>query len=79
MIPPIAGDTTMSMLFLISAGNFPDQAPPASRARAPVHQHPRALQVARGMEPGGEDEMPLQQRARGPEFGQHLVVRHAAS
>jgi hypothetical protein len=31
------------------------------------------------MEPGGQDEMPLQQGLGGAEFGEHFLVRHARS
>ena len=41
-----------------------------------VHQHPGALQVARAVQAGGEDEMPLEQRIGGAEFGEDLVFGH---
>ena len=44
-----------------------------------VHQHPRALQVARAVQPRGEDEMALEQRAGGAEFGQDFLFGHRHS
>ena len=41
-----------------------------------IHQHPRALQVARAVQARGEDEMALEQRAGGAEFGQNFLFGH---
>ena len=44
-----------------------------------VHQHPRALQIERAAQARGEDEMALQQRAGGAEFGQDFLFGHRFS
>ena len=41
-----------------------------------IHQHAGALQVAVGVQPGGQDKMPFQQCSGGAEFVQNLVLRH---
>ncbi len=43
-----------------------------------VHQHPRALQVARRAEARGEDEVAFEQRFGSPEFGQNILFGHAS-
>ena len=41
-----------------------------------VHQHARALQVARAPQARGQDEMAFEQRVGGAEFGEDFVVGH---
>ncbi|PAV69700.1 hypothetical protein WR25_05070 [Diploscapter pachys] len=60
-------------------GNALHQRVGQAGATARVHQHARALQVARAAQARRQDEMPFEQRVRGAEFGQHVVVGHRHS
>ena len=52
----------------------------AERLRvARMLQDERALQIARTVQPRGQTEMPVEQRARSPEEIKKLVARHASS
>ena len=76
MIPPIAGETTMSISLAQLARQLLRQrgGQPAGAVR--VHQHARALQVMRAVAARGEQEMPFEQGLAGAEFGENLVVVH---
>ena len=77
--PPIAGETTASIASRTSAGSLAASASASRAARVRVHQHPRALQVARAAQPRREDEMAFEQRLGSAEFRQNLVVGHASA
>ena len=77
--PPIAGETTMSIRDRSSRGIEAASAPARRDGAHRIHQHPRALQVARAVQARGQDEMALEQRAGGAEFGQDFLFGHRFS
>ena len=76
-MPPTAGETTTSIL--------PNAASRLARQRAAqplgagrVLEDEHLLQEHRRMQAGRENEMPLEQRAGGAEFGERLFRREVA-
>ena len=74
--PPIAGETTASIASRTLGGQLGGERPGQPLGPRRVHQHPRALQVARAAQARREDEMAFEQRVGGAEFGEDLVVGH---
>ena len=77
MIAPTAGETTTSIL-PNAARAFSASALHKPLGARRVHEHGVLLEEHRRVQAGGEDEMPLQQRAGGAEFVEHLVLIHGA-
>ena len=77
--PPIAGETTASICVAKLGREFRGERRGEPLGARRVHQHPRALQVARAAQARGQDEMAFEQRVGGAEFGQDLVVGHHRS